>query len=252
VAADEQSEAQPQPPESPRQSADAPPSRPPGPRPGHYVILLWTAALVLLVVGLLGLDRVAYQFSRTLNTPHPADVDFYARTRWFWDLCRFGGSIFGGIAAFIVVWALHPRGLRMAMLGLIVVIAADLTGNVVRRSLGRPRPNLAHSYLEFQGPRRAFVFSPALSFPSGEATDAFALAAVLTYAWRRWRPAFYAAATLTALARVIVGAHYVSDVVAGAMIGAGVVRWLLPRADAAMDRWLGRVRGKHGATHADA
>jgi membrane-associated phospholipid phosphatase len=46
------------------------------------------------------------------------------------------------------------------------------------------------------------------------------MACVLTSLFPRWRTVFYGAGTLAAAARLVNGAHFVSDVVAGAMLGA--------------------------------
>jgi undecaprenyl-diphosphatase len=57
------------------------------------------------------------------------------------------------------------------------------------------------------------------SFPSDHATIAFALAFAVYQADRRWGGILLAMAAVIALARVFVGVHYFSDVVAGAFLG---------------------------------
>jgi len=57
------------------------------------------------------------------------------------------------------------------------------------------------------------------SFPSGHATTAWALACALTLLYPRWRVLWVGAAALVAASRVIVGAHYPGDVLAGAWFG---------------------------------
>jgi hypothetical protein len=74
------------------------------------------------------------------------------------------------------------------------------------------------------------------SLPSGHAAAAFALATSTTLSYPRWYVAApaYAWASATALARVWHGVHFPSDVVLGAVIGAGaaaVVHVLLPEVD---------------------
>ena len=58
-----------------------------------------------------------------------------------------------------------------------------------------------------------------LDFPSGDATLAFATAGALAILLPRWRWYFYLAASIVAVERVAENAHYLSDVVAGAMLG---------------------------------
>lgn len=94
----------------------------------------------------------------------------------------------------------------------------SLVTTVVKRLIGRARP----VHLEDTGP---FAFHPNWadwtyqSLPSGHATTAFALAAVVGFLSPRW---FYPALGLAAvigLSRLTLGAHYPSDVVAGAIVG---------------------------------
>ena len=55
--------------------------------------------------------------------------------------------------------------------------------------------------------------------PSGHTTTAFALAFSLSTLYSRLRPLWFAYALVLATSRVMVDAHYLSDVVAGAMLG---------------------------------
>lgn len=57
------------------------------------------------------------------------------------------------------------------------------------------------------------------SFPSGHATTAFALAAVLGFLSRRWFYPALALAAVIALSRISLGVHYPTDVIAGAIVG---------------------------------
>ncbi len=57
------------------------------------------------------------------------------------------------------------------------------------------------------------------SFPSGHAVTVFALAAAVSFLYPRLRIAVFSAAILIALSRVVLTAHYLSDVVAGAAVG---------------------------------
>jgi undecaprenyl-diphosphatase len=104
----------------------------------------------------------------------------------------------------------------------------------------RPRPYIAHPDLHlFIAP------SHDSSFPSDHATAAFAIATALLLRHRKAGLAALALATLLALARVVVGTHYPSDVAAGAAIGvaAALILWH-PSVRTPMHRladWAGRV-----------
>lgn len=79
----------------------------------------------------------------------------------------------------------------------------------------RPRPYVAH-------PDVAHLFvapSGDPSFPSDHATAAFAIAVSILLRHRKAGIVAVALATLVSLGRVVVGTHYPSDVVGGALIG---------------------------------
>src|SRR4051812_10675028 len=102
--------------------------------------------------------------------------------------------------------------LAVAASGL-AVGAAALIGGIV----GRPRPFVADSHVHL-----FLAHAPDPGFPSDHATAAFAIAAVLiARLGRRALPVLIAAALL-AVARVLVGVHYPSDVLAGAVLGTAV------------------------------
>ncbi|MGC8810282.1 MAG: phosphatase PAP2 family protein [bacterium] len=109
--------------------------------------------------------------------------------------------------------------LARRILFLFVAIAGSgIIVNIFRFLAGRYRPEMlftqgAYGFEFFQ------IKSNALSFPSGHTTTAFALAMVLIIFWRRYWPFFVFLATLIAASRVIITAHFLSDVVAGAYLG---------------------------------
>lgn len=91
----------------------------------------------------------------------------------------------------------------------------------LKYSINRTRPFISYPYII----RLDKGNSP--SFPSGHTSDAFALAASLSISYPRW---YTAAASFTwagtvGYSRLHLGVHYPSDVIGGAVVGAGSA-WL--------------------------
>lgn len=193
--------------------------------------LVLSAAAALVVLGLVGLDRWFYEHvSCVLNTMdhRPLDRCFYSLTKPFWLACRLAfGHVIGGTVIYGLIVVLHPRRWPAATAGLIAVVAAATVASVSQRAIGRLRPNQAESHLAFTQPAFGVFHRAPVSFPSGEAATAFALACVLSRLFPRRRAAFLVFAVLAACSRLVNGAHYLSDVGAGAVLGTLVADPLL-------------------------
>lgn len=100
---------------------------------------------------------------------------------------------------------------------------------ILKRAFGRERP------FESDGETAFHPFSSHDSFPSGHATQAFSLASVVAMRAKGWLvPTIaYTAATLVAFDRVNDRVHFASDVVAGAILGTAVGRFIVARHRAA-------------------
>ena len=126
------------------------------------------------------------------------------------------------------------------------VALPSLFVTIVKRLIGRARPPLFN-----QGGALDFLpFSWRVeyaSLPSGHATTAFAAAIAIGALFPRARLAMWVYAGVIALSRVVLAAHYPSDVVAGAFVGAAgallVRHWFAARR-------LGFAVGSDGAAHA--
>jgi undecaprenyl-diphosphatase len=125
------------------------------------------------------------------------------------------------------------------------VAAAAIAVNLVKQIIGRARPVLFErdGWLAFD----PFNFDYAnASFPSGHATTAGAVTMAAMLILPRFRWPILAAGLLIALSRVVVGAHYPSDTIAGLALGAGIAyalaRFLLRRQVAFRVDDAGRVR----------
>lgn len=139
------------------------------------------------------------------------------------------------LADFSLLWHLLSagRGLRSdeawresLRLSVVLGVESSLVNLGVKSLFKRHRP-----VPEFVRPHHLRVPLTS-SFPSGHASAAFCAAGLLGHDNRRW-PLYYGAAALVAASRVHVKIHHGSDVLAGAILGAGLAAvarrvWRLP------------------------
>jgi membrane-associated phospholipid phosphatase len=154
-------------------------------------------------------------------------------------------------------------GLIASTIGFVFVSigGAGLIASLVKNILGRARPELFKTMGPFEF--KLFAFSPDYaSFPSGHATNIFAFATVIGMLWPRGKVLLYTIAAWIAASRVLLGEHYFTDVVFGAILGTLVPyyvrdrfaarRWLFERTPEGgyrirgqrTQRWLGWPGGK--------
>ncbi len=118
------------------------------------------------------------------------------------------------LAALVALLTGGDRLRRVAAAGVLAGLAASATFAALKRRFRRPRPCewIAHPWSTIRPPDK-------FSFPSGHTINAFAICTVLAYQWPLVLPALFATAAAIGASRVALGLHYVSDVVAGAILG---------------------------------
>ena len=117
--------------------------------------------------------------------------------------------------ALVALWlSWRERNQRGAFLAGASALIALGIGQLIGKALPRPRPYVSHAVHQLI-PR-----SLDTSFPSDHAILGFAVAVMVWRYNRRAGGALLVLATLLAIARVFVGAHYPADVLGGAVLGA--------------------------------
>ncbi|MCT4657239.1 MAG: phosphatase PAP2 family protein [Cohaesibacter sp.] len=187
--------------------------------------------LSLIGFGFLFLDQAAGEWKSTV----PSRT--YAFFRLLTDVGKSEVVLVPAAIAILALGLLNWQNLRKAqqalmvrlqILGLFMFVAvagSGLTNNLLKVIFGRARPR----HFEELGP---FAFDPpGLSsgfqgFPSGHSATAGALAIILILLLPRFRWIWLTIAGWIAISRVVVGAHYPSDIVAGFAYGASFT-WLL-------------------------
>ena len=115
----------------------------------------------------------------------------------------------------IVAWQLQLSVFTaLAVLTLTAFTLERCLHKLLKRSFQRPRPEAA-----FSGLNRLGCASSTFSFPSGHSSRAFLLATVLFVTFGKMAVITFVWASAVAISRVVLGAHYPGDILAGAAVG---------------------------------
>lgn len=126
------------------------------------------------------------------------------------------------IPAFILtrfIWKNEQWSARILFL-LFSLILSGVLNTGIKWLAGRNRPLILFEdgVFGFDFFKIAFLYE-STSFPSGHAVTAFTLATAISFISPRWSVVAFVVAVLIALSRVLLTAHYLSDVIAGAAVG---------------------------------
>ncbi len=189
--------------------------------------LLLAAVLLLMVACLLHFDTAFVHATHAIRDT--AVVITLAQVA-----TKLGGDGAPVLALLLIIAARRWwRRIAMTVVGAFV-IQQGLT-ELIKFLAGRMRPHQADGLTVFMGPASGYH-----SFPSGHTSYAFMLATIAAAYFPRGTWWFYAIALLVGIGRVMKDVHFLSDIIAGALIGylAGwvLLRFLPPRSRAAGPR----------------
>lgn len=171
--------------------------------PFDYTVLTALDTWWLAAINKLGAISIISLFARTLGA---------IGSGWIW------------IAIAVLLLTFKGRKwLKWCALLLAALLITGYVADVLKVIVARPRP-----YLVLSDVVRFASAEPSFAFPSGHASRAFASAAVLVAGAKRWWWAWLALASAVGISRVILGLHYPSDVVGGALLGYAI-GWVLVR-----------------------
>ncbi len=210
-----------------------------GPAPsrrGVWLLLAWSVAFAVALVA----DAPVARWARASGTAVSV-----RNSRWA-EWVKVPGSFWFTAAVVAVLWACRRVDWRRVLFVAAVAAYAGLNG-LLKWAVGRTRPFKLPSsvggqprplYLQpFWHGLRGLFDQHDLSFPSGHACTAFALAAGVGVAWRPGAWPLLVLATAVGVERVLENAHYCSDVIGA--VGFVAVGLLLARA--VMAPWLVRA-----------
>jgi len=155
------------------------------------------------------------------------DIELFRRIygahgAWLWTMSAL--TIVGSGWAMIPIASLaafeKTRAHALRLVGVLVVVSLVVVA--IKLAVGRVRPCGSLSDVH------ALVFAAPTdpSFPSGHAAGAFAVAAFVAFEARVHaiaKLALFVVAAAIGLSRVVLGVHFPTDVVAGALLGVAVV-----------------------------
>lgn len=185
----------------------------------------WRRWLLFVLLGIMLLAAAFYfdtaMQAYVLDQQTPALKEFMsAVSRWGdWP----GHTILGLLCVGIAYAAKSRRWMMIFAAMLLACALAGVTNRVVKIAAGRSRPAVT-----IDAGWKSFRFgSQHNAFPSGHTAASTAFFATLALARRRLGLPFLAIPAVVGFSRIYLNAHYLSDVVAGALIGllGAVVTW---------------------------
>jgi len=187
-------------------------------RPAVAILI---AAVVTLAA--LWLDPVAY------HQVGPVDL-----TRYDWGrMLRVMGTLYVWVPLALAVWLQardrQPARARRAWLLAIAPVVAGLLAELLKLLIRRERPSLHDGEYVYRSFADRTLDSHDLGFPSSHVTVAFAGATIVAGQYPRAGPVAYLLALGCAITRLTAQAHFLSDLVGGALVGWAVATMLARR-----------------------
>ncbi|MBM4177831.1 MAG: phosphatase PAP2 family protein [Ignavibacteria bacterium] len=188
----------------------------------RYLVLVWLAAIA---VSILWLDQPLALWIESTQTHYSRMLGHWleeaGKAHWILGYC---------VIITVIAWR-SRRDEAYDHLRLFGAVAASgIIANIMKVLACRPRPPLLieKSITEWNllGLQMEYIWN---SFPSGHATTGLAIAVAGSAVYPRLKHAFWIIGLAIAVGRIMLNAHYLSDVLAGSLIGVVVSIWFASR-----------------------
>jgi len=157
------------------------------------------------------------------------------KTHWF--------PVWGAIII-ALLWKGGKKGRMVVLLIIPVIFLSDqLSAHVLKPWIGRLRPCVTLPNVHLLGELKT-----SFSFPSGHATNFFALATYFNYFYPKYRWIYFGSAFFVALSRVSIGVHYPLDIIAGGILGA-VCALIVIHAWRVIERYIEQKKQKRSTNY---
>jgi membrane-associated phospholipid phosphatase len=138
----------------------------------------------------------------------------------FFSILIILGTVYVWLVFVPALWWKGKRNEAVDLFFLILLVLVVTT--LLKFLFAAPRPE---DIREVPIPIPGYFGYDVYSFPSNHASRAFACAVFLSVIFRKWTVPLFVYASLIALAKIYVGAHYPADVIGGGVLGV-VLGWL--------------------------
>jgi len=198
--------------------------------PAIRLVFVAAATMLLVAISIRAVDRPLALFFHARDHDLRALFEFTGRLGLTYGYLTIFGLAFvalhwGGVSPRLQQFALPLRALSGIPAFLFVSIAASgVIVDVLKIVFGRARPKLL-----FQSDVYGFAWlmwrPDHWSFPSGHSATIVALTTALWFLWPQNQLFYILVAAIVCISRVVVGAHYLADSLAGALIAILTTRY---------------------------
>ena len=176
---------------------------------------IWALGILIgvaLVYAAFQADTSVHQWQQAHRWRHQPELNRVITRLTDWPVLVAGGLLLAGIAW----WRGNNRWVVVFLAMVAAVALAGAAAYAVKVAVGRPRPAVKIERLA----DRADSFRPNYqAFPSGHSAASAAFFGVLFFVCWRLGLALFPIPVLVGASRIFLGAHYLSDVIAGLVLG---------------------------------